>query len=415
MLIPLNHRTSGGIGSGRRWLGPMQRCPGAETRKRPVSSASRHPAADAAAAARVGGDSRTPVGTTLQRLLRLGANRGARPSTSFPDRADGRIDGEFSALEGEAPLTAAFVEACREVAPGPREPASASHEWTIDVPEIGRVGASPSAIIAVPEYLPDRSPRAISADSSDCPRGPGAVHGPKASSWSAGTGQRQVHAAQLVRRPDHRTRSDTIITAEAQIDFVHENKRSFISQREVRGDDAVVAAVRAAIREEPDVLVIEDIRTQELAALALEAAESGRLVFAAVPGVSTATAIERLIELFPVERREKTQAALAASLRGMVSQVLLRKLRSGRSPRGMLINTPAVASLILEGKTFQLQAALESGRRAGMTSFAESLATLVREGTVHASHAFRKAPNREQFLAILRRDGVDTSIAERLA
>jgi twitching motility protein PilT len=81
----------------------------------------------------------------------------------------------------------------------------------------------------------------------------------------------------------------------------------------------------------------------------------------------------------------------------------------------VLINTPAVASLIAEGRTFELHAALDSGRRFGMTPFSESLAALVREGTVHPSHAHRKAPDREQFLAVLRRDGVDTSVAERLA
>ena len=115
------------------------------------------------------------------------------------------------------------------------------------------------------------------------------------------------------------------------------------------------------------------------------------------------------------ERREKVQGALAGTLRGMVSQVLLRKLRGGRiAAREVLINTPQIASMIVEGKTFQLQAALESGRRAGMMSFADSLAALVREGTVHPSHAYRKAPNREQFLAALRRDGIDTSVAERV-
>ena len=80
----------------------------------------------------------------------------------------------------------------------------------------------------------------------------------------------------------------------------------------------------------------------------------------------------------------------------------------------MLINTPAVAGLIMEGKMFQLAAALENGRAAGMISFAESLASLVREGTVHPAHAHRKAPNRDQFMAALRRHGVDTVVAERL-
>jgi twitching motility protein PilT len=213
----------------------------------------------------------------------------------------------------------------------------------------------------------------------------------------------------------NRARSDYIVTIESQIDFVHESRRSFISQREVRGEEAMVGAVRSACREEPDVLVIEDIRSHEVAALALEAAESGRLVFASLPGVSTASAIERLIELFPVERREKVQASLAASLRGVVSQVLLRKLRGGRvAAREVLLNTPAVASLILEGKTFQLPAAIENGRRAGMISFSDSLSALVREGVVHPSHAYRKAPSRDQLVAALQRDGVDTSIAERL-
>jgi twitching motility protein PilT len=120
--------------------------------------------------------------------------------------------------------------------------------------------------------------------------------------------------------------------------------------------------------------------------------------------------------MFPAERREKAQASLAGVLRGVVSQVLLRRLRGGRvAAREVLINTPAVASLIAEGKTFELHAALENGRRDGMVPFSESLATLVREGTVHPAHAHRKAPDREKFLSILRRDGVDTSVAERLA
>jgi twitching motility protein PilT len=98
-----------------------------------------------------------------------------------------------------------------------------------------------------------------------------------------------------------------------------------------------------------------------------------------------------------------------------VSQVLLRKLRGGRiAAREVLLNTPAVAGLIMEGKTFQLCSAIESGRRAGMMSFAESLASLVREGIVHPSHVYRKAPSREQLIAALHRDGVDTTIAERL-
>jgi twitching motility protein PilT len=164
------------------------------------------------------------------------------------------------------------------------------------------------------------------------------------------------------------------------------------------------------------VLVIEDLRTPEIVSLALEAAESGRLVLASVAAATTVTAVERLIEIFPAERRAQAQTALAGALRGVVSQVLLRKVKGGRvAAREVLLNTPAVASLILEGKTFQLPVALDSGRRHGMMPFADALASLVREGTVHGSEAFRKAPDREALLGILKRDGVDTSFAERLA
>jgi twitching motility protein PilT len=215
----------------------------------------------------------------------------------------------------------------------------------------------------------------------------------------------------------NRTRSDHVIAVESQIEFLHENRRSFVSQREIRGDaDAVAAAVRAAFREDPDVLIIEDLRSPELVSLALDAAQSGRLVFGSISAPSAVSGIERIIEMFPPERREKAQALLAASLRGVISQVLLRKLRGGRvAAREVLLNTAEVANLILEGKAFQLPAAVEGGRRHGMMPLAESLATLVREGVVHPSHAYRKAPNRDQFLAALRRDGGDTAIAERLA
>ena len=366
-----------------------------------------------------GGDARVPVATTLQRLLRLAGARGAGTVYVVANSAPlVRVDGEFSTLEGEPELSAAFVDRLlSEVAPSTRGE-SPSAESLIDVPEIGRVRCVAFRDHRGPGLIFRMVPaRAISADQLGlsaevqalCSEADGLIL--VTGSRASGKSTLLTSFVDLINR----TRSDHIITLESQIDFIHEHKRSFISQREVRGEEAMVAAARAGCREEPDVLIIEDLRTQELAALALDAAESGRLVFASVPGVSTPSALERLIELFPAERREKIQASLAGTLRGIISQVLLRKLRGGRvAAREVLINTPAVAGLILEGKTFQLPAALENGHSAGMISFAESLASLVREGTVHPAHAFRKAPNRDQFMAALRRSGIDTAIAERL-
>jgi twitching motility protein PilT len=377
----------------------------------------RHPTADGSPEIKGG------VAATLQRLLRLAATRGAGTvyvvAQSVPMV---RVDGEFSALDGEPMLNTAFVERLlAELTPRSRDtPAGPAAEWIADVPEIGRVRCvtfrdhrGPGIIFRM---VP---PRTISADQLGlsaevqalCTEADGLV----LIAGGRGSGRSTLLSSfvDLVNR----TRSDYVITVESQVEFVHENRRSFISQREVRGSgEAVAAAVRAACREEPDVLIIEDLRTPELVTLALEAAESGRLVFGAVPAVSTVSAIERVIEMFPAERREKAQALLAAALRGAVSQVLLRKLKGGRiAAREVLINTPAVANLIAEGKTVELHAALDNGRRHGMIPFSESLAALVREGAVQPSHACRKAPDREHFLSVLRRDGMDAAIAERLA
>ena len=376
----------------------------------------RHPKAD------IAGGTRAASGPSLQRLLRLAAARGAATvyvvAQSVPMV---RVDGEFSVLDGEPALSGAFIERLiADVLPVGGDAASSSAEYLIDVPEIGRVRCVTFRDHRGPGVIFRMVPaRAISADQLGLSAEVQALS-TEADGLILVTGGRGSGKSTLLTSfvdLINRTRSDHIVTTESQIEFVHESKRSFVSQREVRGDgDAFVAAVRAACREDSDVLVIDDMRSPEVVALALEAAESGRLVCASVPGVSITSALERIIEMFPAERREKMQASLAGTLRGVVSQVLLRKLRGGRvAAREVLFNTSPVASLILEGKTFQLPAAIESGRRAGMMSFAESLAALVREGTVHPSHAYRKAPNREQFLAVLRREGVDISLTERLA
>jgi twitching motility protein PilT len=212
----------------------------------------------------------------------------------------------------------------------------------------------------------------------------------------------------------NRTRSDHVITLERQIGFVHENRRSFISQREV-AVDAGAAAARAALREDPDVLVIEDLRTGPLMNVALEAAASGRLVVGGFSAHTAAAAIDRIIDLYPPEYREQVQMALAESLRGVIVQVLLRKQGGGRVPaREVLLNTPGVSSLIADGKTSQLAMAIEGGRRYGMVPINDALVALVQSGTVDPREAYRQSTDRPGFLAALKRSGVDTSFVERL-
>ena len=364
---------------------------------------------------------RPAAGTALERVLRIAAARGA--STMYLVAQSPpviRVDGEISVVEAEPALTATDVEGLvREFAAARGNEADPTDEWMADLPEVGRVRCvtfrddrGPGVIFRM---MP---PKAIEADQLGLtpevqalcaqPDGLVLVAGARASGKS-------ILLSAFVDLIN-RTRSDHIITIESQIGFVHESRRSFISQREVKAPETTAAALRSAFREDPDVLVIDDIRSSDVASAALEAAESERLVFGAVSAPSAVGAVDRVIEMFPAERRGHIQTAFAGALRGVVAQMLLRRIRGGRvAAREILLNTPEVATLILEGKIVHLPAALDNGRRHGMMPLADSFAALVREGTIHAAEAYRKTPDRAALLAALRRDGVDTSFVERLA
>jgi twitching motility protein PilT len=365
-----------------------------------------------------------PADAALIKTLQAAAARGAvTVYVVAQSRPTIRVNGEISSLETEPVLTAEDVDRLvLQLAP-PRQRDALQNgpvEWLCDVPEIGRVRCltfrdhrGPGVIFRM---FP---PRAISADQLEltpevqalCQQSDGLV---------LVTGARASGKSTLLNAfvdLINRTRSDHVITIESQIGFVHESRRSFISQREVRGNSELAATfVRAALSEGPDVMMIEDVKSADIAAAALEAAESGCLVLASLPGSSTIGALDKLIESFPADRRAKARTSLATSLRGVVAQVLLRRVKGGQvAAREVLLNTPAVSQLVLEGKTSQLPVALDSGRRHGMVPLTDSLAAHVREGTVHVVEAYRKAIDRAALLAQLKKEGVDTSFAERLA
>ena len=216
----------------------------------------------------------------------------------------------------------------------------------------------------------------------------------------------------------NRTRRDHIITIEREINIQHERGNSFISQREVRGsDEDVLAAARAALREDPDVLVIEDLRTGPLMNVALEAAAAGRLVVGGFSAHTATGAIDRIIDLYAPEHRHQVQMALAESMRGVIAQVLLRKIGGGRlAAREVLLNTPAVSSV---DRGRQDVAAADGDRRRtahGMMPLNDALVGLVQSGAVDAREAYRHSPDRPGFLAAAQaRSGLDTSFVERLA
>lgn len=215
----------------------------------------------------------------------------------------------------------------------------------------------------------------------------------------------------------NRTRYDHVITIESQIRRVHEKRLSFISQREVRGDgEAIAAAARRALREGPDVLVIEDLRAPEALVAALDAARAGRLVFGSISARTAPAALERLIDAFPADRRSQVRASLAGSLRAVIAQLLVAKAAGGRiAAREVLFSSPAVRQLILNGAIEQLAIAIESGRSQGMKTMVDSLGALVRDAVVEIGDACGCAPDRAALISALERDGIDVTGVERRA
>lgn len=331
-----------------------------------------------------------------------------------------RVDGTIEMLDALPALDAGQVESLLHLlapersAEALREPMAG--EWTTDVDGIGRVRcvafrdqAGPGGVI---ELLPARvasvEQLGVPADVLRLVSGGDGlvvVAGPRAG------GKRTLTAAFV----DHlaRTRRAHIVTVEREIAVVHASAPGVVSQRETpRGTDAC-DVVRAALREDPDVLVLEDIRSAEMLQLVLDAAAPGRLVICTCVARSAAAAVDRLIDLAPRTERARVQLALAHLLRGVVTQVLVKRAGGGRvAARELLVNTPAVASLLAEGRTSQLPAMIAS-RDQGMVPMDDALAGLVASGIVDAREACAAAPDRTGLLAQLTQRGVDVSDLER--
>jgi twitching motility protein PilT len=208
-----------------------------------------------------------------------------------------------------------------------------------------------------------------------------------------------------------------VITLERQIRLVHEHDQALISQREVRGTaDQVLNVARAALSENADVLVLDDLLSPEVFQLALDAAGSGRLVIASLTAPSVTAALTRVVELFPADQRKETLLLLAERLRGAVAQVLLRKTVGGRvAAREVVLATSAVGRVLVDGQLHDLPQAIDGGRKYGLVSLTDSLVQLVRSGAIDAREAYRKADDRQALLLALKRENVDTSVVERLA
>jgi twitching motility protein PilT len=194
-------------------------------------------------------------------------------------------------------------------------------------------------------------------------------------------------------------RSDHILTIEDPIEFVHESKKCLINQREVHRDTHSFAnALRSALREDPDVILVGEMRDLETIRLALTAAETGHLVFGTLHTTSAAKTIDRIIDVFPAAEKSMVRSMLSESLQGVISQTLLKKVNGGRvAAHEIMMGTPAIRNLIREDKVAQMYSAIQTGASHGMKTLDQSLTELVQKGLISRETARDKAKNPQGF------------------
>jgi len=172
------------------------------------------------------------------------------------------------------------------------------------------------------------------------------------------------------------------------------------------------SALRAALREDPDIVLVGEMRDLETISIALETAETGHLVFGTLHTTTAVSTIDRVIDQFPADRQAQVRVMMADSLKGVISQTLVKKIGGGRvAAREILLSNAAVANLIREGKAFQIPSVMQTSRKLGMIQLGDVLIDLVDQGIVEPQEAYIKATDKGAFLAMLRGRGIDTAFA----
>jgi twitching motility protein PilT len=206
---------------------------------------------------------------------------------------------------------------------------------------------------------------------------------------------------------DHinKTRADHIITIEDPIEFVHQNQKCLLNQREVHTHTrSFKDALRAALREDPDVILVGELRDLETIAIAIETAETGHLVFGTLHTSTAASTVDRVIDQFPSDRQAQIRVMLSESLRGVIAQTLCRKVGGGRvAALEVLLTNGAISNLIREGKTFQIPSMMQVGRAQGMIALNDALNDLVKKGLITPDEALVRSVDKGGMAALLKR------------
>ena len=245
----------------------------------------------------------------------------------------------------------------------------------------------PSTILS----LEDLGCPAIFKEIADTPRGLVLVTGP------TGSGKSTTLAAMI----DYKNNNEFghILTIEDPIEFVHTSKKCLINQREVHRDTLGFSqSLRSALREDPDVILVGEMRDPETISLALTAAETGHVVFGTLHTSSAAKTIDRIIDVFPAAEKEMVRSMLSESLRAVISQALIKRVGGGRvAAHEIMIGTPAIRNLIRENKVPQMYSAIQTGQAIGMQTLDQCLTELVKKGVISRGDARARAANKDGF------------------
>ncbi len=244
----------------------------------------------------------------------------------------------------------------------------------------------PSKILS----LEDLGAPKIFQEISEYPRGIVLVTGP------TGSGKSTTLAAMVDYKND--TEYGHILTVEDPIEFVHESKKCLVNQREVHRDTlGFNEALRSALREDPDTILVGEMRDLETIRLALSAAETGHLVFGTLHTSSAAKTIDRIVDVFPAAEKSMVRSMLSESLKAVISQTLLKKIGGGRvAAHEIMIGTPAIRNLIREDKIAQMYSAIQTGQNVGMVTLDQNLKGLLAQGVIAKDEAQKKAAHPDQ-------------------
>ena len=395
----------------------------ASTRTTAAATAPRVPASTGAtaAAAAVSAPRRATAGSDgdlaeverlLHRMVELDASDLHLSSCEVPMV---RVNGDMSRIEGEPPLdpkrAAALLDSILPERNRGEFAETNDTDFAYEIPQLSRFRANiftdrkgPGAVFrTIPTKILTAEDLSLSRailDLCALPKGLVLVTGP------TGSGKSTTLAAMV----DHinKTRSDHIITIEDPIEFVHANQQCLVNQREIithtRG---FKKALRAALREDPDIVLVGEMRDLETIAIAIETAETGHLVFGTLHTTTACSTVDRIIDQFPADRQAQIRTMLAESLKGVVSQTLIKKIGGGRiAALEVLLVTAAISNLIREGKTFQIPSLMQTGRKLGMVLLNDALLELVKKKQIEADEAYRKAIDKTGFAKALANAGI---------